>query len=346
MLNKKQVDKTNILFRVEATPALGMGHFVRCLSLAEKLKDSTSDIDLTFVTSSNAIGDRIKSCDYGLIGLPLSVNMIKEVKYYKKYLKKAVCVTDVPNIPEEYIKVLKENNCAVISIDDGSETMFYSDILINPNLKPFAHHAHSSRTQYYNGAKYIILKEAFEKFTGKKKRIKEKAESLFVCFGGGDKGNITHRIVNNIIKTGLNAIVVIGMFYPYRDELIKSVDGYKNIEIVTNANNMDELIDKADLAIISGGTLLHETCAVGTPAIVICQNQDQNTESGFFAQNHAAINLGVFDQINEEVVCDTIHDLIIDHNMRKLLSENAKRLIDVKGTDRIARIILTEFFKK
>lgn len=345
MLNKRQVDKTDIFFRVEAAPELGIGHLMRCFALAEKLQDSTFVSDIIFITASNDVADRVKSYGYGLIGLPLSISMIEEIKYYERFIKRAICITDIPDIPEKYIKALKENCCSVVSVDDSSKTLFYSDILINPNLNPSTQHAYSSRTQYYSGAKYVILKKAFEKYEEQKKRINEKADSIFVCFGGGDKNNITQIILNLIKDIGLNITVVIGGLYPYRDELIKSVDEYKNIDIIINANNMDELIDEADLAIISGGTLLYETCTVGTPAIVVCQNQDQSIESDFFAQKDAAINLGVFDKINKESVQNAVIKLITDYDRRMHLSKNAKQLIDAKGVDRIINIILKEYLE-
>ncbi|MCZ7401453.1 MAG: UDP-2,4-diacetamido-2,4,6-trideoxy-beta-L-altropyranose hydrolase [Candidatus Methanoperedens sp.] len=345
MSNKKQVDRMNIFFRVKAAPELGMGHLVRCLALAEKLKDLAPDMDITFITSSNAVSDRVRSCGYGSIDLPLSVSMVEEIKHYKKCLNKSIIITDIPNIPEQYIHALKENGCIVVSIDDCSKTLFYSDILINPNLNPCTQHAYSSGTQYYSGAEYVILKKAFEKYAGKKKRIKEKVESLFLCFGGGDNNNITGKIVNIIKEIEIDTNVVIGMLYPYKNELIKSVEEHKNIKIKINANNIDELIDEADLAMISGGTMLYEICAVGTPAIIICQNEDQNTECEFFAQTNAAINFGVYDKINKEAVLDTVHNLINDHKNRMLLSKNAKQLIDAKGADRIVKIIKGYFRK-
>lgn len=346
MSNRRQVDKMHIFFRVEAAPELGMGHLVRCLALADKLKCPTSDIDITFITSGNSAGDRIRRCGYGSIDLPLSVNFVEEIKYYECDLNKSIFITDIPNIPEKYIKALQENGCRVISIDDCSKTVFYSDILINPNLNPTVQHAYSSGTEYYKGPEYVILKKAFEKYEGKKKQIKEKVESLFLCFGGGDTNNITGKIVNISKKIGIDTNVVIGMLYPYKDDLIKSVEGHKNIKIKINANNIDGLIDEADLAIISGGTLLYETCAVGTPAIIICQNEDQNTESEFFAQNNAAINLGLYDKLNEKAVLETVHNLINDHKNRMLLSKNAKHLIDAKGADRIAKLIMAKSFYK
>ena len=335
-----------ILFRVEATPKLGSGHLMRCLALADKLKESISDVDMTFITSSNAVGEQIRSYDYKLINLSSSKNMVEEIGHYEKYLKKAIFITDIPDILEDYLKTLKKKVCLLVSIDDGSDTVFYSDILINPNLNPNINHSYSSETQYYSGAKYVILKKAFEKYAVKKKRLRRGAKSLFICFGGSDRNNITQKIVNMIREMDVTITVVIGMMYPYYEELVKDIKEHGNIQIKRNAYNMDELIYDADLAIISGGTLLYETCAVGTPAIVFCQNREQNRESEFFAENNATIDLGIFDNINEDTARNTILKLILDYDRRKLLSKNARQLIDGKGADRIVNIILKEYLER
>ena len=335
-----------ILFRVEATPELGSGHLMRCLALAEKFRQLISNVYITFITSSNAVSEQVKSYDYKLINLPSSKNMVEEIGYYEKYLKKAIFITDISDISEGYLKTLKKKVCLLVSIDDSSDTVFYSDILINPNLNPSINHSYSSRTQYYSGAKYIILKKAFEKYAVKKKRLRRGVKSLFICFGGSDRNNITKKIVNMIREMDVNITVVIGIMYPYYNELVKDIKEHVNIQIKRNAHNMDELIYDADLAIISGGTLLYETCAIGTPAIVICQNREQNRESEFFAENNATINLGIFDNINEDTARNTILKLNSDYGTRQLLSKNAKQLIDGRGADRIVNIILKRVFRE
>ena len=332
-----------ILFRVEATSELGSGHLMRCLALAEKLKESISDIDITFITSTNTVGEQIKNYDYKLINLLPSKNMVEKIGYYEKYLKNTIFITDIPGISEDYLKTIKKEVCLLVSIDDGSDIVFYSDILINPNFNPNINHSYSSKTQYYSGAKYVILKKAFEKYAVKKKRIRREIKSLFICFGGSDKNNITQKIVNMVREMDINIIVVIGIMY---NELVKNIKGHRNIQIKRDAHNMDELIYDADLAIISGGTLLYETCTIGTPAIVICQNQEQNRESEFFAENNVTINLGIFDNINEDTAQNTILKLSSDYGIRQLLSKNAKQLIDGRGAERIVNIILKEYLER
>ena len=334
-----------ILFRVEATPELGSGHLMRCLVLAEGLKESISNVDITFITSSNVVAEQVKSCDYRLINLSSSKNMVKEIEYYEKYLKKAIFITDIPNIPDDYLKILKKNVSLIVSIDDDSDTIFYSDILINPNLRSSINHKYSPETHYYSGGKYVILKKGFREYAVKKKQIKREVKSLFICFGGSDKNNVTKKVMNMLQNMDIILLIVVGIMYPYYSELVKDINGYRNIQIKRNALNMDELIYDADLAVISGGTLLYETCAIGTPAIVICQNKEQNRESEFFTENNAVINLGIFNNINEETCRNAILKLISNYEKRELLSKNARQLIDGRGADRIVGIILKEIQK-
>jgi len=336
----------NILFRVEATKEFGLGHLTRCLALADKFVELNDDVDITFITSSNSVSEIANRIGFKVIHLPLYDNVAGELNYYKSKLNKAIFVTDIPNIHESYLKALKKNNCLVVSLDDESDTVFHSDILIKPNINPNVSHFYSSDTQYYEGAKYVILKKEFEKYAEKMKIRNEYPKSLFLCFGGSDNNNITRKIVNVVKKTNLNSTVVIGSLYPYKDELLKSIEGYDNVDIKRDVNNIDEFIYNADLAIISGGTLLYETAAVGTPSIIICQNQDQNDESELFAKNKAAINLGLFNRICEDVIRNTILGLMSDCNTRTLLIKNAKKFIDIKGADRIVKIIIKEFSRR
>jgi spore coat polysaccharide biosynthesis predicted glycosyltransferase SpsG len=336
----------NILFRVEATKELGLGHLTRCLVLAEKFSELYNDADILFISASNSVEKTAISHGFKVICLPLTDINTDEIKYYESKLSDSICVTDIPNIPENYLKALKMNDCLVVSLDDESYTMFCSDILIKPNLNPNISHSYSSETQYYGGPKYVILKRELGMYAEKTKCVNECPESVFVCFGGSDHNNVTQKVVNVVKKINSNFTVIIGLLYSYQDELLDSIKGLDNVDVKKDVSDIGELIYNADLAIISGGTLLYETAALGTPSIVICQNHDQNDESNFFAENNAAINLGLFDRITENVIKNTILELISDCNTRTFLSKNAKKLIDTNGADRIVQMILKEFLKR
>ena len=336
----------NILFRVEATKELGLGHLTRCLVLAEKFRELRNDVDISFITASDSVKRAANHYGFKVFCLPRIYNNVDELKCYGSKLNGSICVTDIPNIPENYLKTLKLRGCLVVSLDDESDTVFYSHILIKPNLNPNVNHSYSSETQYYEGPKYVILKKELKTYAEKMKLVNEYPKSLFVCFGGSDNNNITQKVVNLVKNFDLNSTIIIGSLYSYQDELLKSIKGLDNIDVKRDVSDIGEFICDADMAIISGGTLLYETAALGTPSIVVCQNKDQTDESNFFAKNRAAINLGLFDKIGEDVIKNTILELMSDCNARKLLSKNAKKLIDTNGADRIVQIILKEFSRR
>lgn len=118
------------------------------------------------------------------------------------------------------------------------------------------------------------------------------------------------------------------------------IEHNKNYLLYKAVSNLAKILWWSDLAIISGGTLMYEACILGTPTITICQNQ--NKESEFFAQNNAVINLRIFNNINKNTIPKAILELISDYKRRKQLSKNAKQLMPLKGTSRIADITLKE----
>ena len=96
----------------------------------------------------------------------------------------------------------------------------------------------------------------------------------------------------------------------------------------------------SDIAIISGGVSVYEVAAVGTPAIVICQNKHEDTNA--FEDYGFVIKLGLENQ-TEQIIKEKIEELIDEYELRKQLSKRSKELVDGNGAERVANLILNSW---
>ena len=91
---------------------------------------------------------------------------------------------------------------------------------------------------------------------------------------------------------------------------------------------------------------MYEACALGTPAIVISQNQGQDDEARLFAQEGAIFNLGQHSEINDSEIEDTIKAVLSNKSLRDSLSQKARKLIDPFGAERITKVIIEDFVQR
>jgi spore coat polysaccharide biosynthesis predicted glycosyltransferase SpsG len=100
-----------------------------------------------------------------------------------------------------------------------------------------------------------------------------------------------------------------------------------------------KLMKRSDLAILSYGRSLDEVKSVGLPAIVLSSSPLNHAGSLAAEKEGGAVYLGDFRKITREDLSNAIRCLLKDARMRKALSARGRKLIDGRGTERVAKSI-------
>ncbi|KPA15009.1 spore coat protein, partial [Candidatus Magnetomorum sp. HK-1] len=188
----------------------------------------------------------------------------------------------------------------------------------------------------------IILHPEFHEYKNKKRLINFTPKKIFVCFGGSDPKGLTLLTIPILLKLkfSLKINIIIGHAFSWKEKVLSLVDSDNRFCVSSGISNIANIIWQSDLAIISAGTLLYETCALGLPTIVIAQNKDQNHEANFFQKAGATINLGQIETLSEETIYQCIVKMIYDKSLRESLSIKGRQLVPVDGTNHIVTNLL------
>ena len=325
--------KPHILFRVDAGESLGLGHLARCRSLIAGF-DALAKCN--FVVASNRkdlvskfLGNlEVTLCDSRLDfnGKPFDIAII-----------------DVPDVDLEEQHRLRQLCRILVCIDDEGPGFFGQDIMIRPNLAELPEPSLiSSNTQCWSGKDYIILHPDFQEYVQRQRKRCGGVRQLLVCFGGSDPGKLTLRVIPLLqrLPKNLQARIVLGAAFPWRDEVSSLVGPDSRFIVNYNLPNMAKAFWHSDVAIISGGTLLYEACSLGVPSIVVSQNRAQEEEAIRFQEANAIINPGVNEAVSDEEIFDALQQLILSHSLRKTMSKLASQLVSANGTERIVSRLL------
>lgn len=169
----------------------------------------------------------------------------------------------------------------------------------------------------------------------------------FVVTVGGSLGatTINNALVEIVNKLGKENIRILGgtgeRFYESVKEKINTEQ--ENIEVLPYIYNMQDVLPAADLVISrSGAITVSELCALGRPSLLIPSpnvthnHQEYNAKS--IEDGGAAVMIPERD-IRENIISDTVKELIFDKEKLKNMSENAKKLAITDGTKRICDIV-------
>ncbi len=323
----------------------GMGHIMRCLSLAKVLIGQ--GVETVFYSNGEIARQKIKS------------ERFKIIDDIDEKTPDVLFIDLPPHLSRSsYIDRARERGIISIAFDDMLINGEKADVIINPSiikgqgsrvrgqdknilapcplpLAPFVH----------SGAEYAVINDSFVNIKQRTKEIRKKGRNVLITMGGSDPSMQTERILESLLNLNLNLEVVIGMAYKKVSRVkpapASSKQGSQGSRVVihNNVKNMAELMIKADMAFVAGGITLYEAAFVGLPVIVIAQDKYQALTAGEFHKKGFGVYLGMFNEVSGDLLKNECIGLLDDYNRCKKMSGIGKRLVDGKGVFRVAEII-------
>ncbi len=316
--------RKHILFVTTGNSSVGLGHVYNTLLIANDILNH----QITFLVDrdSKMAFDKIASKNY-----PVFLQKNKDIVDDIRSLKPDIVINDRLDTNEEYINQLKALNLKVINFEDLGSGAKKADLVINaiyPEKQVLPNH--------YFGHKYFILRDEFIYL--KPKEDIGKVKNILITFGGVDPNNYTKKVVETIYEycniNNINITVISGFGYREYD----SLELFKNIIIKKNVTNISKYMLNADLIFTSAGRTTYEIASIGTPTIVMAQNERELTH--FFASSEFGfLNLGLGYNISNKELYKEFIELINSIDSRKYMNL-LMRKIDLKsGRRRVIKLI-------
>jgi UDP-2,4-diacetamido-2,4,6-trideoxy-beta-L-altropyranose hydrolase len=334
-----------LLVRADADAYLGTGHVMRCLALAAEWQARFGTVVMLSRCTVNKVQQRVEEARIPFISLdgahPDRSDLIKAIEIAKRTGCEWV-VLDGYHFDQEYQKGVFDAGLRLLVIDDmAHHRIYYADILLNQNI-------HAERLNYscnsevllLLGPKYSLLRREFLAWCGWQRDIPRFASKILVTMGGSDPPNQTLKVIRAISRlegSGLEARVVIGAGNPHVDSLKTAITGIKSIHLVEDVIDMPKLMAWADLAISAGGSTCWELAYMGLPTVIIVLSENQWSIGEGLHQAGISWNLGRYESVTEDQICQTLLSLISNEERRIEMSKQGRSLIDGRGPERVVR---------
>ncbi|MDD4778689.1 MAG: NTP transferase domain-containing protein, partial [Fermentimonas sp.] len=332
-----------IIFRLDAGMKEGMGHLVRCLALAKYLQEQYF-CGSYFVVKGTAVDEVVSfvyDSGFNIKHLPMDTSIQDELSVLANlglYFKADGYILDMKDdIPIDYIDNLKQLNTTVIAIDNFSSGCQRADIVVMSGL----HHKPGQEWNSYQGklvygADFTIIRPEFSRSYNK---VSWHAPRLIVSIGGSDDNNISEKVVHSLVPLlpEVSIAVITGRLYKHGQRLL---DNYADIKLFHDISDPAPIMAQADLGITSYGVTLYEFATLGIPTLLINPTRFHTHVANEVLKYGFYYNMGYFADLEPENICNEVRDLIKQNALLSSMSDNARKLFDGRGIQRVADLII------
>jgi UDP-2,4-diacetamido-2,4,6-trideoxy-beta-L-altropyranose hydrolase len=340
----------NLLFRTEASVAIGTGHVMRCLGLAQACSDAGGRAIFAMAEATPAVEERLRSEGFEVTRVAGPVGSARDAEETRRLAREGSAswvIVDGYWFGAEYQTGLKSHGLKVLFIDDNGHAGPYSaDLVLNQNAHARAalYRSREPSTRLLLGPRFAMLRREFTSRCDWNRDTPVLARRVLVTMGGSDPDNVTEKVLQAILgEPGLDATVVVGGSNPHLPRLRKLVaDAQRDVQLVENATNMPELMANSDVAISGAGTTGLEMCFMGLPALLIVLAENQHAAAEELNRRGVAIRVGEGAEIQPSTLSPRLIHLVNSQDDRKTMSERGRELIDGRGTERVMRALRTD----
>lgn len=349
-----------IAFRTDATGQTGTGHFMRCLALADVLKQRGEQI--RFVSRDlpehlrNMLatkGMELTPLGSGATASPtddlahshwLSVSQEQDAQATIHALSDTSwdwLVVDHYALDGRWESALRATAKRIMVIDDIADRQHDCDVLLDQNFYADMRTRYSGKVpvhcQLLLGPRYALLRDEFRKLRQQIKPRTGSVKRILVFFGGVDANNYTGLAINVLKELGIErpqVDVVIGAQHPCREE-IEATCATQGYVCHVQTDRMAELMAAADLAVGAGGTASWERCCLGLPALSICTAENQRKQLADAAEEGLLYAPSPEGDLAEGIKRH-IGALLENAPLLRQISEAAMKAVDGRGLARAA----------
>jgi len=353
-----------VVFRVDASVQIGSGHVMRCLTLADRLRERGADVLFVcreLVCNLTAV---ITGRGYALSQLPAPQEPLcrSEWNRHSAWLEvdrehdaeqTLVClqgltervewlVVDHYALDREWEARMRSAVGNILVIDDLADRLHDCDLLLDQNLHADQETRYTglvpSSCEQLLGPRFALLRPEFAEARNALKPRDGRVRRILVFLGVSDPGNATGKVLaalKELNRPGIAVDLVVGVQSPHVESLRQQCSELSQIVWHENVVAMASLMLSADLAIGGGGTTTWERCALELPTVIISLAENQTPISAEVAKRGGAIFLGAQSHVDVEHLFLALKELLIHPVRLKKIGMCAGNLVDTEGLNRV-----------
>jgi UDP-2,4-diacetamido-2,4,6-trideoxy-beta-L-altropyranose hydrolase len=291
----------NVLIRADASRDIGFGHVMRCMALADALRDGGARVRFLCRALPGDARETIRAAGYEAIAIGADSPLDDAVACHAVLDGEAPVdwlVVDHYRLDARWGRAMRSRCHQILAIDDLADRDLECDLLLDQNWHDapdsrYLGHIPSYATTLF-GPHWALLRGEFAQ-TRDGVRVRDgSVRRILVCFGGADAPNATGASLRALgALRGITLDVVVGAGNPHVSELRELCAGIAGATLAVGATDMAERMAAADLFIGAGGSMTWERACLGLPGITLAIADNQLALGARIAAAGEGVDLGM-----------------------------------------------------
>lgn len=345
----------SILFRCDGSVEIGLGHVVRCLALADELREIHSCRAAVAMRNGPLGYEMVQKKGYTVFDSPENGAPFDYAFWLKDVVDKVkphALVLDVrDDLPVELVRSFRDLGVLIVTIDDPSQRRLAADLAFYPPVPQVRKMDWTGFTgKLYSGWEWVILRPEFGRRRQSAIRNRQSAiPRILVTMGGSDPAGLTLKAVEalDLLNEDFESVVALGPGFCHHEALQDLLARTRRrFDVRQNVSDMPDLMAQADLAVASFGVTAYELAAMGVPAIYSCLTEDHAESASVFQKEGIGISLGIYTEKSDGILAAQVKRLLSDKRLRISMTAHALHTTCGDGVSKIAQKIMHEVFKE
>ena len=340
-----------LLIRAEASNAIGTGHVMRMLALAQAWMDLHRGENAMVTFAGQALPDALvkRINDEGMDvwkmnAIPGSAEDASEL--VTRFRATGECpawvAADGYYFTCDFQRILRQSGPGVVMMDDNGEVGQYDcDIILNQNImaRSSMYDQRNPDAELLLGTRFSLLRREFRLASHPVLHDRRNVRHILVTLGGSDTTAMVREIVSALseVDEPLSIRCIMGSLASGSpDEKPIGSDSCHTVEVLTNVRDMTVHMKWANLSINAAGSTTWELCAMGVPMILVVLADNQREIAVQLDRMGCAKSAGDWEgAATTSRIVSAVNLLVSDADKRRIMVNRARELVDGKGAERV-----------
>ncbi|EJN09806.1 PseG/SpsG family protein [Herbaspirillum sp. YR522] len=336
-----------VIFRVDASAGMGLGHLMRCRAVAEAVTDLGGGAVFAMVDPAPSFVDLLKDIPAEALQLPGPAGGDADLAALRAHVERLqpVCtVVDGYHLGDQYLREVARMSRLAVLWDAPDRTPVPAAVVIDPSPQASAeaYGAIAPGATMLLGPRHALIRRDIRAAIRAPRTALAERASLVLSFGGSDPLGLTVPVARRIVSelpASVTVTALVGAAYPRPQDLHDlAVSLSPRLRVEVNPPSVAPLFVAAGLVVTAAGGTIGELVALGAPALAVVVAQNQAPTSG---GPYPCLDGRVADAA--ELIAQRAVALWNDCSARAGLVQRVTGLVDGEGAVRIAGVLLSKF---
>jgi UDP-2,4-diacetamido-2,4,6-trideoxy-beta-L-altropyranose hydrolase len=353
----EEMRDVQFVFRTDASAAIGSGHVMRCLTLAQSLREGGAQVVFVARALDGNLNGLLEKCGFTVVALADSPGGEQSADWQSDARETRAALAQLGTHPDWLIvdhyafgrgweTQLRDAAAQILVIDDLADRQHDCDVLLDQNLVADMATRHTGKVPQdcicLLGPRYALLQAAYAELRREVGPREGPVRRVCIYFGAADRCGLTLRALRAFValeRPDVGVDLVMDGATADAQQVLATAAGHDNVMIHSHQPSLAPLLASADLAVGAAGATSWERLCLGVPALVVTIAENQRPIAAALAQRGLVEWLGHHSEVSEADLQRALgRHLAAGADTAR--SRAAQALVDGAGVERV-RAVLT-----